>query len=130
MYLGLSYVIMSHMYCNTYQPNLFVMLLNLAGYLILDSKCSEDVAELLIECIYSHVDQSIFVTNESGCDAEDSIDGVAVKSICSSINKKLKKCASPPRNVLTIVLAMFLKLGTSSVISTRTSPALIIGSYK
>nr|XP_020153571.1 ribosomal RNA-processing protein 12 [Aegilops tauschii subsp. strangulata] len=87
-----------------------------SGYLILDSKCSEDVAGLLIECIYSHVNQSIFVTNESGCDAEDSIDGAAVKSICSSINKKLRKCASPPRNVLTIVLAMFLKLGESSYV--------------
>ncbi|KAI4963551.1 hypothetical protein ZWY2020_011389 [Hordeum vulgare] len=72
-----------------------------SGYLILDSKCSEDVAELLIECIYCHVDQSIFVTNESGCDAEDSIDGA---------------CASPPRNVLTIVLALFLKLGESSYV--------------
>ncbi|VAH85613.1 unnamed protein product [Triticum turgidum subsp. durum] len=87
-----------------------------SGYLILDSKCSEDVAELLIECICSHVDQSIFVTNESGCDAEDSSDGAAIKSICLSINKKLRKCASPPQNVLKIVLAMFLKLGGSSYV--------------
>ncbi|KAF7026156.1 hypothetical protein CFC21_038283 [Triticum aestivum] len=87
-----------------------------SGYLILDSKCSEDVAELLIQCIYSHVDQSIFVTKESGCDAEDSIDGAAIKSICLSINKKLRKCASPPQNVLKIVLAMFLKLGESSYV--------------
>ncbi|KAM3336044.1 hypothetical protein ACQJBY_030175 [Aegilops geniculata] len=87
-----------------------------SGYLILDSKCSEDVAELLIECIYSHVNQSIFVTNESGCDAEDSSDGAAIKSICLSINKKLRKCASPPQNVLKIVLAMFLKLGGSSYV--------------
>lgn len=90
-----------------------------SGYLILDRKCSEDVAKLLIDCIDSHVDQSIFLTNESrlhDCDAEDSSDGAAIKAICLSINKKLRKCVSPPDSVLTIVLVLFLKLGKSSCI--------------
>uniref|UniRef100_A0ACD5WMY4 Uncharacterized protein n=1 Tax=Avena sativa TaxID=4498 RepID=A0ACD5WMY4_AVESA len=90
----------------------------LSGYLILDRKCSEDIAKLLIECIYSHVDQSILLTNESRPGAEDSSDGDAIKSICLSINKRLRKCPSPPLpdNVLTIVLALFLKLGETSYI--------------
>ncbi|KAM0907529.1 hypothetical protein ACQ4PT_016048 [Festuca glaucescens] len=89
-----------------------------SGYLILDRKCSEDIAKLLIECIYSHVDQSILLTNESQPDAGDSSDGAAVKSICLSINKRLKKCPAPPLpdNVLKIVLALFLKLGECSYI--------------
>ena len=118
---------MLYLCCNAYYylPNLFVLLLNLAGYLILDRKCSEDIAKLLIECIYSHVDQSNLLTNESQPDAEDSSDGAAIKSICLSINKRLRKCPSPPLpdNVLMIVLALFLKLGMSSVILARTSPA-------
>ncbi|CAM0884950.1 unnamed protein product [Alopecurus aequalis] len=90
----------------------------LSGYLILDRKCSEDIAKLLIECIYSHVDQSNLLTNESQPDADDSSDGAAVKSICLSINKRLRKCPSPPLpdNVLIIVRALFLKLGESSYI--------------
>lgn len=89
-----------------------------SGYLILDRQLSEDIAKLLIDCIYSHVDQSTILTTEPQGDAADSNDGAAVKAICLSINKKLKKCPSPslPDSVLTIVLALFLKLGESSYI--------------
>jgi ribosomal RNA-processing protein 12 len=97
---------------------------NLAGYLILGRQCSDDVAKVLQDCIDSHIDHNVFVTNASQlseCDVEDLSDQAAMKSICLTINRRLHTCAYPPDSILTVVLVLFLKLGMSSVFSAVTS---------
>ena len=97
---------------------------NLAGYLTLGRKCSDDVAKVVQDCIDSHIDHNVFVTNGSQlneCDAEDLSDQTAMKSICLTINSRLHTCAYPPDSILTIILVLFLKLGMSSVFSAVTS---------
>uniref|UniRef100_A0A0D9YK80 Uncharacterized protein n=1 Tax=Oryza glumipatula TaxID=40148 RepID=A0A0D9YK80_9ORYZ len=85
------------------RPNLWMEVLPSAfeavsGYLILDRKCSEDIAGLLQDCIDSHIDRNIILTGSQLCDRdyESLSDAAAVKSICSSINNMLCACASPP----------------------------------
>jgi ribosomal RNA-processing protein 12 len=98
--------------------------LNFAGYLVLDRKCSDDIANVLLDCIDSHVDQNLFATNESqltDCDVEGLSNQSAMKSICLSINDILHTCAHPPDCILTIILNLFLKLGMSSAISALVS---------
>lgn len=90
-----------------------------SGYLIPDRKCSEDISKLLQDCIVSHINQSILLTNGSqlhGCDVEGLSEGSAIKSICLSINNVLRTCASATDSILTVVLALFLKLGESSYV--------------
>ncbi|KAG8053896.1 hypothetical protein GUJ93_ZPchr0001g33139 [Zizania palustris] len=89
-----------------------------SGYLILDRKCSEDIARLLQDCINSHIDRNIILTGSQLCDHdyESLNDGAAVKSICLSINNMLCASASPPDSILTIVLVLFLKLGEHSYV--------------
>jgi ribosomal RNA-processing protein 12 len=101
----------------------YVKTLDVAGYLILDRKCSDDIAKVLIDCFDSHIDQNVVVTNGSQLTIRD-IEGcnneAAMESICLSINNRLQKCAYPTDSILRIVLVLFLKLGMSSVISALT----------
>ncbi|WVZ67356.1 hypothetical protein U9M48_016444 [Paspalum notatum var. saurae] len=88
-----------------------------SGYLILGRKNSDDIAKVLQDCIESHIDQNVCVTKGSqltNCDVEDLSDPTAIKSICLTINSRLHTCAYPPESILTLVLALFLKLGESS----------------
>ena len=113
-----SFVIVLYMQYDAYQPNLLCNPPNLAGYLILGRKCSDDIAKVVQDCIDSHIDHNVFVTNGSQlneCDAEDLSDQTAMKSICLTINSRLHTCAYPPDSILTVVLVLFLKLGMSSV---------------
>ncbi|TVU36923.1 hypothetical protein EJB05_18879, partial [Eragrostis curvula] len=106
------------------QPKLWMKALPAAfeavsGYLILDRKCSDDIAKVLIDFIDSHIDQNEFVTNGSqmtDCDVEGLSNQAAMKSICLSINNKLRTCTNPPDGILTVVLVLFLKLGESSYV--------------
>ncbi|KAF0893655.1 hypothetical protein E2562_028062 [Oryza meyeriana var. granulata] len=105
------------------RPNLWTEVLPSAfeavsGYLILDRKCSEDIAGLLQDCIDSHIDRNIILTGSQLCDRdyESLSDAAAIKSICSSINNMLCACASPPNSISTIALVLFLKLGESSYV--------------
>jgi ribosomal RNA-processing protein 12 len=90
----------------------------------LDRKCSDDIANVLIDCIDSPVDQNLFATNESqltDCDTEGLSNQAAMKSICLSINDRLHMCAHPPDSILKIILNLFLKLGMSPAISALVS---------
>lgn len=98
--------------------------LNLAGYLTLGRKCSDDIAKVVRDCIDSHINQNIFVTSGpqlTNSRFEGLSDQSALKSICLTINSRLHTCAYPPDSILTIVLGLFLKLGMSSVFSAVTS---------
>ena len=91
-----------------------------AGYLILGSKCSDDIAKVVQHCIDSHIDQNVLVTNGpqlTNSGVEGLSDQSALKSICLTIKSRLHTCAYPPDSILTVVLGLFLKLGMSSVFS-------------
>ncbi|KAJ1287145.1 hypothetical protein BS78_03G407800 [Paspalum vaginatum] len=88
-----------------------------SGYLILGRKNSDDIAKVLQDCIESHIDHNVYVTDGSqltNCDVEDLSDPTGIKSICLTIDRRLHTCAYPPESILTVVLALFLKLGESS----------------
>ncbi|CAO1947300.1 unnamed protein product [Urochloa humidicola] len=90
-----------------------------SGYFVLGKKCSDDIAKVLQDCIDSHIDHNVFVTSGSQlseCDVEGMSDQAAVKSICLTINSRLRMCACPPDSILTVVLVLFLKLGESSFV--------------
>jgi hypothetical protein len=97
-----------------------MLTLNLAGYLILGRKCSDDIAKVVQDCIDSHIDQNLLgatgpqLTNSG---FEGLSDQSALKSICLTINSRLHTCAYPPDSILTVVLGLFLKLGMSSFFS-------------
>ncbi|CAO2195939.1 unnamed protein product [Urochloa humidicola] len=88
-----------------------------SGYFVLGRKCSDDIAKVVQDCIDSHIDHNVFVTNGSQlseCDVGGLSDQAAVKSICLTINSRLHTCACPPDSILTVVLVLFLKLEESS----------------
>ncbi|CAD6341712.1 unnamed protein product [Miscanthus lutarioriparius] len=90
-----------------------------SGYLILGSKCSDDIAKVVQHCIDSHIDQNVLVTNGpqlTNSGVEGLSDQSALKSICLTINSRLHTCAYPPDSILTVVLGLFLKLGESSFV--------------
>uniref|UniRef100_A0A0E0JTU2 Uncharacterized protein n=1 Tax=Oryza punctata TaxID=4537 RepID=A0A0E0JTU2_ORYPU len=104
------------------RPNLWMEVLPSAfeavsGYLILDRKCSEDIAGLLQDCIDSHIDRNIILTGSQLCDRdyESLSDAAAVKSICSSINNMLCACASPPNRESSYVFMKHIVLTLSQI---------------
>nr|CAB3479479.1 unnamed protein product [Digitaria exilis] len=90
-----------------------------SGYLVLGRNCSDDIAKVVQDCIDSHIDHSVFVTNGAQI-SERGVEGLsdetAMKSICLTINKRLQTCASPPDSILTVLVVLFLKLGESSFV--------------
>ncbi|CAL4954229.1 unnamed protein product [Urochloa decumbens] len=66
-----------------------------SGYFVLGRKCSDDIAKVVQDCIDSHIDHNVFVTNGSQLNFT---------------------CACPPDSILTVVLVLFLKLGESSFV--------------
>ncbi|KAL6616735.1 hypothetical protein ACP70R_039005 [Stipagrostis hirtigluma subsp. patula] len=100
------------------RPNLWMEALPAAfeavsGYLILGRKCSDDIGQVLQDCIDSHIGQNVFATNGSvltDCDIDGLSNQAAIKSICLSINNRLRTCAYPPDSILSVILVLFLKL--------------------